>query len=106
MAEGSARSAEHCVGAHWETAHPAHLRRHGREAKAFVRKLAETGHMLADDHAGAEQLGMYGTRAAAGVVDIVAVDPDQQRAIVDQPLRRLSGKERILDPVAIRPPVP
>ena len=70
---------------------PLHLGRHGGEAETLVGQAAEAGHMLADRDFGAEQLGVNRPRADAHVVDVVAVDPDQRRAIArpaSRPLRR------------------
>ena len=51
-------------------------------------RLLRPGHMLADRDVGAEQRGVNRPRSHARVVDIVAVDPDQRRSILDQPVRR------------------
>ena len=62
--------------------------------------------MLADRDAGAEQPRMHRPRADARVVDVVAVDPDQRRAIRDQPVGGLAGQKRVIVDVGVGPPVP
>ncbi len=49
--------------------------------------------MLADRDAGGEQFAMDGARAGEGVVDVVAVDADERRALCDEPLCGGGGGE-------------
>src|SRR6185503_5350848 len=88
-----------------ESPHAADLRRNGREAAAFVGKLAEPRHVLTDRDLGTEQLRMHRASAAARVVDIVAVDADERSAMFDQPVGRGGGQERMSLPIAIGAPV-
>ena len=53
----------------------------------------------------AEQLRMHGPRPNPRIVDIVAVDPDQRRAMFGQPFGRVRGQERMVLAVAISPPM-
>jgi hypothetical protein len=62
--------------------------------------------MLADRNAGREQDRMNRPDSAARVVDIVAVDPDQRRPLLDQPLRRRGGEERMILAIGVGAPVP
>ena len=62
--------------------------------------------MLADQHARAEQDAVHGPGPAGGVVDIVAVDPDQRRVPLDQQARRHLGEIGVAAGIGLGPPVP
>ena len=69
------------VGAHRERPHPGDLGRDGAELEAAVGKRAEPGQMFADRNSRGQQDAVHRPRPAARIVDIVAVDPDERRAL-------------------------
>src|SRR5262245_15234251 len=66
-------------GPHREGPHADDRRRGGGEAERPVGQSVEVGEVLDDVDPGGEELGVHGTLAASGEVDVDRVDPDQRR---------------------------
>jgi hypothetical protein len=54
---------------------------------------------------GVQQGGVHGTGAAVGVVDVQRVDPDEQRALLEEVLGCVGCQEGVADTVGIGSPV-
>jgi hypothetical protein len=87
------RSAELGEGADWEVPMPSIFGGGRREGEAFVGKRTKVGHMLADEHAGPQQRRMHRAALRPRVVDIVAIDPNQPGAAIDEQLAASSRQE-------------
>ena len=68
-------------------------------------KLAKPGHMLADRDVGAEQPGVHRPRPHMHIVDIAAVDPDQHRAVLGQPIGGGGGQVGMLAEISVAAPM-
>ena len=62
--------------------------------------------MLADRNSGAEQDSVNRPRAAARVVDIIAVDSDQPGALLGEQPGRGFGQKRVAGKIGVGTPVP
>jgi hypothetical protein len=62
--------------------------------------------MLTDGNAGREQSRVHRPRPNPGVVDIMAVDADQGRALANQIVGRGGGQEAMVMIISVAAPVP